>query len=113
MQTVCETSIFARQAEKLFTKEELQGVIDRLATNPESGDMIPGTGGVRKVRVPAKGQGKRGGARVIYYWFSDHAPIYALLVYGKDRKTDMTLEERKLVSALAAAIKSDMKGHTQ
>ena len=113
MHVVCETSIFVRQAEKLFTPEELQDVINLLAANPASGVMIPGTGGVRKVRVPAKGQGKRSGARVIYYWFSDEAPVYALLAYGKGSTTDMTADEKKMVSALAAAIKSDMKGQTQ
>lgn len=70
-----------------------------------AGDEIPGTGGVRKVRVPAKGKGKRGGARVIYYWYSENAPLYALLVYAKNRKTDLTPDEAKAVSSLAKAIK--------
>ena len=113
MQTVCETSIFVRQSKKLFTSGELRNVIDLLAANPESGNVIPGTGGVRKVRVPAKGHGKRGGARVIYYWLGDHAPIHALLVYGKESRTDMTPDEKKLVCALAATIGSNMKGRTQ
>ena len=80
MQTVCQTSLFIRQAEKLFSTDDLAVVVSFLAANPQSGDIIPGTGGVRKVRVPVQGRGKRGGARVIYYWFDARAPLYALLV---------------------------------
>ena len=69
MQTVCQTSLFIRQAQKLFSADDLAEVVSFLAANPQSGDIIPGTGGVRKVRVPVRGRGKRGGARVIYYWF--------------------------------------------
>ena len=57
MQTVVELPIFTRQAEKLFSAEDKEAVIDFLAFNPEAGDLIPGTGGVRKVRVPVKGKG--------------------------------------------------------
>lgn len=84
MQTVAETPIFTKQAAELFTEEERTELIDFLAPNPEVGDEIPGTSGVRKVRFGAKGKGKRGGARVIYYWYSNDAPIYALLAYGKN-----------------------------
>lgn len=60
MQSVIEMSIFTAQADRLFTEEEKAAVIDFLAANPEAGDVIPGTGGVRKMRVPALGRGKRG-----------------------------------------------------
>ena len=73
MQTVVETPSFVRQAELVFTPAEKAGVIDLLAFNPMGGDEIPGTSGVRKLRVPALGKGKRGGARVIYYVFSQDA----------------------------------------
>jgi len=61
---------------------------------------------VRKVRVPASGRGKRGGARVIYYVFNEDAPLYALLVYAKNQSTNLTPEEAKAVSAFAEAIKA-------
>ena len=70
------------------------------------GDEIPGAGGVRKGRVPAKGKGKQGGARVIYYWYSDDAPIYALAVYAKSVKLNLTPSEKKAVAAFAKAIKA-------
>lgn len=106
MQTVAETPMFVRQAAALFTEEERKELIDFLATNPQAGDEIPGAGGVRKVRFGAKGKGKRGGARVIYYWYSDDAPIYALLAYSKNEKTDLSPNEAKAVAAFAKAIKA-------
>lgn len=106
MQTVAETPLFTKQTVDLFSENELKELIDFLAANPQSGDEIPGTGGVRKLRFAAKGKGKRGGARVIYYWYSDQAPIYALLAYGKNEKTDLKPDEAKAVAAFAKAIKA-------
>ncbi|TIO70151.1 type II toxin-antitoxin system RelE/ParE family toxin [Mesorhizobium sp.] len=106
MQAVAETPLFIKQAAELFTEEERTELIDFLAANPQAGDEIPGAGGVRKLRFAAKGKGKRGGARVIYYWYSDEAPIYALLAYGKNQKTDLEPDEAKAVAAFAKAIKA-------
>ncbi|GAA6203123.1 type II toxin-antitoxin system RelE/ParE family toxin [Aquicoccus sp. SU-CL01552] len=105
MQTVAETPTFSRQASKLFDEEQKRELIDFLAANPEAGDEIPGTGGVRKVRFAASGRGKRGGARVIYYYLDETLPIYALLVYAKNVKTDMNPDEKRAVAALAAELK--------
>ena len=66
---------FSRQADKLFNEEERRELIDFLAENPLAGDRIPGTGGVRKLRFAAAGRGKRGGARVIYYFLDNTVPI--------------------------------------
>jgi hypothetical protein len=74
MQTVAETPTFVRQAAGLFSDDEKAALIDYLAAHPLAGDEIPGAGGVRKVRFGLHRQGKRGGARVIYYWYSDDAP---------------------------------------
>ena len=79
MQTVAETPTFSRQADKLFREEEKRELIDYLATNPLAGDEIPGTGGVRKLRFAASGRGKRGGARIVYYYLDERIPLYALL----------------------------------
>ena len=106
MQTVAETATFTRQAEKLFSEEEKQEVIAFLAGNPVAGDLIPDTGGVRKVRFAASGKGKRGGARVIYYYLDENIPLYALLVYPKNAKSDMTPDEKRIVSALVEALKA-------
>jgi len=109
MQTVVETPTFVRQADKIFSEEEHKAVIDFLATYPLAGDEIPGTGGIRKVRFGAKGKGKSGGARVIYYYFDEDAPIFALLAYGKGQKADLTPDEKKAAATLTRQIKAQYR----
>jgi hypothetical protein len=110
MQAVAETPIFTRQTERLFSEDEKRELIDFLAENPLAGDEIPGTGGVRKVRFASSGRGKRGGTRVIYYYLDDTMPLYALLAYAKNDQDDMTAEQRRAVSNLAAELKAIWKG---
>ncbi len=111
MQTVAETPTFTRQASKLFTDDEKRELIDFLAANPLAGDVIPGTGGVRKLRFRAAGAGKRGGARVVYYHVGEDSPLYALLAYAKSARTDLTPEERRAVATLAASIKTEARSN--
>jgi hypothetical protein len=109
MQTIAETPTFTRQADKLFTEEERHTLIDHLAENPLAGDEMPGTGGVRKLRFAALGRGKRGGARVIYFYGGEDIPIYALLAYAKSTRTDLNPVERRAVAGIVAAIKRARK----
>jgi len=106
VQTVAETPTFTQQAVKLFDEEEKQELITFLAENPLAGDVIPGTGGVRKLRFAVTGKGKRGGARVIYYYVDGSLPLYALLAYPKNAKSDMTPDEKRAVTALVTALKT-------
>ena len=103
--SVAETRIFVRAAEKLWSEPERNDLIDHLARNPEAGDVIPGTGGVRKLRWGRMGSGKRGGARVIYFYYRPDRPLYLLMVYAKAQATDLAPDEKQAVAALAAAIK--------
>ncbi|WOE73752.1 type II toxin-antitoxin system RelE/ParE family toxin [Alterisphingorhabdus coralli] len=109
MQTVAETPTFIRQSEKLFSEDEKDELMTFLAENPLAGDEIPGTGGVRKVRFAASGRGKRGGARIIYYYLDDRMPLYALLAYAKAAKADMTVGEKRTVKQLTTALKAAWK----
>lgn len=111
MQTVVETPMFTRQADKLFDEEQKRQLINLLAEDPRAGVLIPGTGGVRKLRYAATGHGKRGGARVIYYFLDEDTPVYALLVYPKAAKTDLTSEDKRAVRALAAELKRARQEH--
>jgi hypothetical protein len=104
--TVVETSLFLRQAEKIWSDEERALLIDHVARNPEAGDIIPGTGGVRKMRWSREGSGKRGGARVVYFYHDMDRPLYLLLAYAKAQASDMSADEKKAVAAIAAFIKS-------
>lgn len=109
MQTVVETSVFVRRAEKLLTQSEHSELITYLAKFPDAGDEIVGTGGVRKVRFAAMGKGKSGGVRVIYYFYDEDVPIYALLIYGKNERADLTSDQRKAVADFSTAIKAARK----
>ena len=107
--TVVETSAFARRAEKLLSTEERETLVFFLALHPRSGDEIPGTGGVRKVRFAARGKGKSGGVRVIYYFFDEENPLYAIFLYGKNEQANLTPQQKREVAAFAATLKSAAK----
>ena len=109
MQTVAETPTFTRQADRLFSEDEKRELIDYLAENPLAGDEIPGTGGVRKLRFGTLGRGRRGGARVIYFYGGERMPVYALLAYAKSAKTDLGRADRRSVAMIVEAIKSAAK----
>ena len=106
MFTVVETPTFIHRAERLLSDDEHAELIDFLAFNPLAGDLIPDTGGVRKVRFAARGKGKSGGVRVIYYLLDEGTPLYALLVYGKGEQANLSPNQKKAVRTLAAAIKA-------
>jgi mRNA-degrading endonuclease RelE of RelBE toxin-antitoxin system len=109
MQTVAETPTFTKQADDLFDEDEKQVLIALLSQNPLAGDVISGTGGVRKLRFATSGRGKRGGARVIYYYYDKTIPLYALLAYPKNAKTDLTPEDKRTALAFVNAIKATRK----
>lgn len=109
MFTVVETPTFIRRAEKLLSDDERKQLIEFLAFNPTAGDVIPESGGVRKVRFAARCKGKRGGVRVIYYLLDENVPLYALLIYGKDEQDNLTADQKKALRAFAAAIKATRK----
>ncbi len=75
-------------------EEERGALVDYLARNPLAGDLIPGTGGVRKLRWALEGRGKRGGARVVYYYHSAAMPIFALTAYAKNERDDISQADR-------------------
>ncbi len=80
-----------------------------MAENPEAGDPIPGTGGVRKLRFAAQARGKSGGIRVIYYYFDEGMPVYALLAYGKGEQVNLTPDQKRKVATFANAIKAEAR----
>ncbi len=107
MITVAETTEYARRARKLLSEKERSDLITYLSAHPEAGDIMEGTGGVRKVRWAREGKGKSGGVRVIYFYHSEGMPLYLLTVYGKSEKDNLSAGERndlaKLVNLLVRA----------
>jgi len=90
-----ETPLFTRQVTELLDDDSYAEFQRMLILNPQAGDVIAGTGGLRKVRVALQGRGKRGGARVIYYWFSERAQIGLLMMYPKNAQADLSATQRK------------------
>jgi hypothetical protein len=91
---VVETPEFLAVTRKLVDDEDRAALVDYLARNPEAGDIIAGTGGVRKLRWALEGRGKRGGARVIYFFHSVNIPLFALSAYAKNAQTDLSQSDR-------------------
>lgn len=104
LMTIVEVPPFDRQAAACMTEDELDAFKLYIASNPEAGVRIQGTGGVRKVRWAVGGKGKSGGARVIYYYHNDEIPLFLLTVYVKGRKETVTAREKSKLRELARAI---------
>lgn len=112
--TVVETPFFLRKAVGLLTEEEREHLIAFVGANAEVGTVISESGGVRKLRWAAKGKGKRGGVRVIYYFHSEAFPVFLLTVYAKNQKANLTKGERNELKALVPMlVKTYSKGRQQ
>jgi len=95
MKTIIETDEFTKQADKIWSEDERFDFFTYLLKNPIIGDVIPHTGGVRKVRWSTKGAGKRGGVRVIYLNQDVDGTITLLYIYKKNEKGNMTTKQIK------------------
>ena len=84
MQTFVETRLFTKLVQEYLSDDEVRALQEALVANPEAGDVIPGSGGVRKLRWGVAGRGKRGGIRVIYYLRSRQRQIWMLTLYAKN-----------------------------
>lgn len=94
---IIETSVFTRQVQTLLTDEDYRQLQLALVLHPESGAVIPGSGGLRKARWATQGRGKRGGVRVIYYWVVVQDKILMLYMYAKNEQDDLTPEQLKVL----------------
>ncbi len=95
-----ETSIFTDAIRDLLKDDEYRSLQVALLLRPEQGKIIPGTGGLRKVRWGAKGRGKRGGCRVIYYLDRKQSVFYMLFAYPKGVQGDLTPSQSKALRKL-------------
>jgi hypothetical protein len=99
--------VFTRQVVELMADDEYSELQAALVLQPQLGDLIPGTSGLRKVRwtEQARGRGKRGGVRVIYYWHRTGSLIYMLLAYSKKQRDDLSTEQKRVLKKLLAEFK--------
>lgn len=81
--------------------------MDFVADNPDAGDVISDTGGLRKLRWGRQGMGKRGGARVIYFYHDDEMPLFLLLIYAKAQQENMTPDKKRQARILVATLKQE------
>ena len=101
---VVETKEFLKQAKPLMSDSERAELVAFVGANPEAGEIIPETGGVRKIRWALEGMGKRGGARVIYYYHNERLPVFLLSAYAKNRKANLSKAERNAMKRLVPAL---------
>ncbi len=92
--SVVETPTFLSAVRKLIPEDDRVGLVDFLAHNPTAGDLIVGTGGIRKLRWGLEGRGKRGGARVIYFYHDTGMPLFILTAYAKNQQSDLSAQDR-------------------
>ena len=103
-----ETDLFTTQITKLLSDQEYAALQGTLVVQPDAGELIEDTGGLRKVRwsQQKRGKGKRGGVRVIYYWHVKGSLMYMLFAYSKDEQDDLSARQKKV---LATLVKQEFK----
>ncbi len=104
-----ETSVFTRLITRLGLEGALRGLQLELLENPTAGDLDPGSGGLRKVRMadPGRGKGKRGGARVHYLWLPHREVIYFLFAYSKDEDDTLSEQQKKALREVVESIRKE------
>lgn len=94
---IVETPVFTKCVVDLLEDDQYRNLQGLLALRPEIGPIIPGSGGLRKVRWSVTGRGKRGGVRIIYYWVTRSETVLMLYIYPKSKKEDLTSKELKIL----------------
>jgi hypothetical protein len=105
--TFIETAEFTEWVVEYLPDDLYAAVQREVMSDPERGSVMPGCGGLRKLRIadPSRGKGKRGGARIVYLHIAESDEIYLITVYGKDQKDDLTAEEKRLYRQLVRFLK--------
>jgi hypothetical protein len=104
MQTIVELPEFLRKADKLLSASERLSIINYLAAHPAAGDIIQGTGGIRKLRWSAQGKCKSSGVRIIYYHHNESIPLFLLTLFGKGEKANLTKSESNDLSKFTSLL---------
>lgn len=109
LHSVVETPEFRRRARGLLTEAEREALINHLAANPDAGDLMPSTGGARKLRWAARGRGKSGGIRVITFFSGPPVPVFLLTAFGKGEKVNLTQAERRALRKLLSELANEYR----
>lgn len=106
--TFIETSIFTKYIKELYSDDEYLEIQKELMQNPEKGDLMQGTGGLRKIRF-GRNSGKSGGVRILYYYTDEFGRIYLIMVYPKSVKDNITDAEKHVFKKLLETLKQELK----
>lgn len=102
------TRRYLKDLKRIGVSDSEQSDLERtVATNPEAGSVIPGLGGMRKIRFATKGKGKRGGGRAVYYVMVSQETVLMLTAYAKNEQEDLSSEQRKAILALLTELKNE------
>lgn len=104
MHTIIELPEFLKTSEKHLSHSEKASVINYLAEHPAAGELMQGTGGIRKLRWSAHGKGKSGGVRIIYYFHNEDIPLFLLTLFGKGEKSNLSKSERNELAKLTSLL---------
>lgn len=110
MQTMVELPEFQKRASSLLKDDERTSIINYLAVHPQSGVLMQGTGGIRKLRWSVQGRGKSGGVRVIYYYHNGTVPLFLLTVFGKGEKANLSKAERNDLASFTTLLLQNYGG---
>jgi len=97
---IIETPIFTKRLKTILDDDEYRLLQNELILRPEAGKVIPGSGGLRKLRWSGSSRGKRGGTRLIYYWFKSDEIILMLFIYLKKETKDLTKDQIKILKSI-------------
>lgn len=118
MQAVVETPAYLADAKAAgLSEDERRAIVERLALEPDAGELIVGTGGARKLRIAGRGKGKSGGYRVISYFAGEDVPVFLLNVFSKGERANLSQAERNtlrvVLAEIASAYREGVKGHVK
>jgi hypothetical protein len=99
--SVIETDAYLSKAAKIMSAEEMEAVVLMISEGPTIGDVIQGSGGLRKMRIPLQGRGKRGGGRVIYWYYNMGYPAILMWAFAKNEASDLTSVQKKSLVAMS------------
>lgn len=105
--TIVRLPTFERSVREVLSDDEQAGLELRLALRPRSGPVVPGTGGVRKLRVAPEGRGKRGGVRIIYYFHARRDVVFLILAYAKTTRDTLSGADKARMRRLTSQLESE------
>ncbi len=97
---IIETPIFTKRVQEILTNEEYRLFQIKIIGDPKAGKIIQGSGGIRKIRWSASGRGKRGGSRILYYWYNEQNLFLMLFIFKKNEKDDLTTDQIKILKSI-------------